>query len=497
MDALAKPRGLGTRRLICPSRERADDRNSAPTVVAERKGRDVSTREHPLAVELVAALGANSVLQDDAQIAPYRHDRSPYPGIDPGIVVTPGSIDEFSQVLRIANRSRNPVVVRGGGFSMTGFLPQPPGQAVVLDTRRLNRVLDIDEENMTVTAEAGVIMSELDSQVAARGFHVQTVGVPIQFTTLGGVLSGVIGGGLPGDVSIHGSTGRQVVGLNVLLADGSLLQTNAGGANVHRSASSLPGGDGPFLTGVFLGDGGSLGVKVEATLQITPAAAYDAAGQWVFADLDSVWRVMGQLAAIRETAYSGISVAEGPPWAMSFSVRASSPELLAAHVSTVERVFETCGGRLDQTNTNAVPDREWFVNVDRAVASFMFGRAQFREAYQRIRAMLDEVMRERRLADLGIGIKIYIYSHTRHAIFTSLSILFEKTVPESQTQAVALATETYELVVALGGYPEPHQGAASRIIARSWSPTYRRVFLGLKSTVDPNNILNPGLWEAD
>jgi FAD/FMN-containing dehydrogenase len=457
----------------------------------------MSTRVHPLAAELVAALGANNVLQDDAQITPYRRDRSPYPEIDPGIVVTPGSIDETSQVLQIANRSRNPVIVRGGGFSMTGFLPQPPGQAIVLDTRRLNRVLDIDEENMTVTAEAGVIMSDLDACVAARGCDVQTVGVPIQFTTLGGVLSGVIGGGLPSDVSISGSTGRQVVGLKVLLADGSLLQTNAGGANVHRAASSLPGGDGPFLTGVFIGDGGSLGVKVEATLQITPAAPHDAEGQWVFADLDSVWRALGQLAAIRETPYSGIGVAEGPPWVMNVNVRASSPELLAAHVATVERVLKACGGKPDQTDTNAVPDREWFVNVDRAVASFMLGRAQFREAYPRIRTMLDEAMRERRLADLGIGIKIYIYSHTRHAIFTSISILFEPTVPESQTQAVALATETYELVVALGGYPEPHQGVASQIMARAWSPTYRRVFLGLKAAVDPHNILNPGLWGVD
>jgi FAD/FMN-containing dehydrogenase len=457
----------------------------------------LTTREHPLAAELVSALGANNVLQDDAQIAPYRRDRSPYPEIDPGVVVTPGSVDEISKVLQIANNSRSPVVVRGGGFSMTGFLPQPPGQAIVLDTRRLNRVLDIDEENMTVTAEAGVMMSELDARVSACGFDVQTVGVPIQHTTLGGVLSGVVGGGLPGDVSVSGLTGRQVVGFGVVLPDGTLLQTNAGGANVHRAASSLPGGDGPFLTGVFIGDGGSLGVKVEATLQITPAAPHDATGQWLFGDLDSVWRALGTLAAIRETPYAGIGVAEGLPWALNFTVRASNPELLASRVRGIEHVLESCGGRPDRSGASAVPSRDWFVNADRAVVAFIFGRAQFLEAYQRIRAMLDETMRERRLADLGIGVKIYIYSHTRHAIYTSISILFERSVPGSQAQAVSLATETYELVVALGGYPEPHQGVASQIIARAWSPAYRRIFLGLKSALDPNNILNPGLWGAD
>jgi FAD/FMN-containing dehydrogenase len=452
---------------------------------------------HPLAAQLVSILGASNVLQDDAEIAPYRHDRSPYPEIDPGLVVKPGSIDEISRVLALANDSRHPVIVRGGGFSMTGFLPPPPRQAIVLDTRRLNQVLDIDEENLTVTAEAGVIMSDLDARVAARSFEVQTVGVPIQHTTLGGVLSGVVGGGLPSDLSVSGATGRQVIGLKVVLADGSVLQTNAGGANIHRAASAIPGGDGPFLTGLFIGDGGSLGVKVEATLQMTPAAPHVVSGQWLFADFDSVWRALGELAAIRETPYASIGIAADPPWALSFTLRASNPEILAAHTRGVERVRAACGGQPDQVDTGAVPDLDWYVNVDRAVVAFIFGRAQFRAAFQRLRTMLDERIRERGLADLGIEVRIYLYPYTRHAVYASVSVLFQPTVPGSQEQAVALATEAYELVVALGGYLEPHQGVASRLIARGWSPTYRRVFHGLKSAFDPNRILNPGLWEVD
>jgi FAD/FMN-containing dehydrogenase len=379
---------------------------------------------------------------------------------------------------------------------MTGFLQSAPRQAILLDTRRLNRVFEIDEVNMTVTAEAGVIVGDLDAQVTARGFEVKTVGVPIEYTTLGGVLSGVVGGGLPRDAET-GATGRQLVSLKVVLADGSVLQTNAAGANINRTASAIAGGDGPFVTGLFVGDGGSLGVKVEATLQITPAAPHHASGQWLFEDLDSVWRALGQLAAIRDVPYTGIGVAEGPPWGMNFSARASSPELLASHVRCVEAVLDESGGRPDPSDTPAVPGREWFISVDRAVVSFIFGRAQFLEAFARIRALLDDRIRERHLSDVGIGVKIYLYPHTRHAIFTSISILFDRSVPESRPKAVVLATEAYEFVVALGGYLEPHQGLASRIIAGAWSPTYRRVFLGLKSALDPNHILNPGLWGVD
>ena len=451
---------------------------------------------HPLAADLVAALGAKNVLQDEDAIGSYRGNRSPFPEIDPGVVVMPGSADEIAKVLQLANSRLNPVIVRGNGFSMTGFVNGAPQRAIILDTRRLGRVLEINEQNMTVTAEAGVIMSELEAQVAARGFEVQTVGVPPQFVTLGGVLSGVVGGGLPRDTSI-GTTGRQVVGLKVVLPDGSLVSTNAGGGNVNRAASSIAGGDGPFITGLFVGDGGSLGVKVEATLQITPPAAHVASAQWLLEDFDAVWRALRQIAEILEIPYSGIGIAEGPPWAVTYTARASSPDRLASNVRILERVFEECGGRPDRPGVSAIPTREWFVSVDRAIVAFIFGRADFREAFSQVRSMLDERIRERRLAALGIAVRAFIYPHTRHAIFASLSILYDRAKPGGQTNAVALATEAYNLAIGLGGYLEAQQGHASRIIAQAWSPSYRRLFLGLKSAVDPNHILNPGLWGVD
>jgi FAD/FMN-containing dehydrogenase len=288
-----------------------------------------------------------------------------------------------------------------------------------------------------------------------------------------------------------------MVGLKVLLADGTLVQTSAGGANVNRRGSAIPGGDGPFLTGIFLGDGGSLGVKVEATLQITPAAPHVASAQWHFADLDSVWQALAQLAAIRETPYTGIGVAEGPPWILNFTTRASDPVLVDSYVRRIERVLAACGGQPKPADPTAVPNREWFINVDRAVVAFIFGRSAFLEAFKRIRTRLAERIRERRLSDVGIGLKVVIYPHTRHAMYTSVSIVFDRNVQGGRARAVELATETYEHIVALGGYLEPQQGVASRVIAQSWSPAYCRVFQGLKSALDPNNILNPGLWGVD
>jgi FAD/FMN-containing dehydrogenase len=127
----------------------------------------------------------------------------------------------------------------------------------------------------------------------------------------------------------------------------------------------------------------------------------------------------------------------------------------------------------------------------------MFGRAQFIEAFERIRTMVHSSVRERGMADLGVEVKTYIYPYTRHGIYATISIIYDPAVPGGRASTVELATQVYELVVALGGYLEPQQGVASRIIARAWSPSYRQLFVGLKSALDPNKILNPGLWDVD
>ena len=126
----------------------------------------MSAARHVLHNELASIVGGENVLGED--FSAYVQDKSPFPQITPGIVVRPGSIDETSAVMALANRTRTPVTTRGGGFSLTGFLQS--GESIVLDTKRMNRVVEIDEINMTVTAECGIIMKDLHDQCAARGF---------------------------------------------------------------------------------------------------------------------------------------------------------------------------------------------------------------------------------------------------------------------------------------------------------------------------------------
>jgi hypothetical protein len=81
--------------------------------------------------------------------------------------------------------------------------------------RQMNRLIEIDDVNMTATAEAGIINSELAAACESRGFQVHTASVPVRYTTLGGVLSGVVGGGIPHGLQAHGLDNQFLLGLKI------------------------------------------------------------------------------------------------------------------------------------------------------------------------------------------------------------------------------------------------------------------------------------------
>lgn len=240
----------------------------------------------------------------------------------------------------------------------------------MLDTRRLNRII-VDEVDMTVTAQCGVILSDLQDAVGERGFECQTVAVPQRYTTLGDVLSGVVGGGLPREMPTRGGTGQFVLGLTVVLPDGTLVKTNAGGSNVHRTRSVVSATDGPTLTQLFIGDGGLLGVKVEATLRLLPIAPHMDAGAWMFDELDQAWQALVDLTSFRELPYSTVTVAGDPPWSFTYGVRAGDPALIPQRTELIRRTLAARGGREDDAEqveyalAGLKADAEWAKRVHR------------------------------------------------------------------------------------------------------------------------------------
>jgi glycolate oxidase len=198
------------------------------------------------------------LLTDVADRESYRLDETAYleAGL-PGAVALPASTDEVAALMRLAARHRVPVVPRGAGTGLSGGAAGIEG-ALTIALTRMNRILEIDRDNLCVITQPGVINAELKAAVAKEGLFYPPDPASYESCSIGGNL-GTNAGGLC--CVKYGQTRDWVLGLEVVLADGSVIRT--GGRLVKDTA-------GYSLTHLIVGSQGTLGIVTEATLRLRP-----------------------------------------------------------------------------------------------------------------------------------------------------------------------------------------------------------------------------------
>ncbi len=217
--------------------------------------------------ELGVLLGSGGLLTDEARRREYSADVYSA-GRTCAAVARPANRETLAETVRLLSSAGYAIIPRGGGLTYTGGYTPPHERSVVLDTSCLDRIVEVAAEDMFVTVEAGVTWKRIHEALAPLGLRLPFFG------TFSGARA-TVGGGLSNGALFHGTarygTGADgVLGLEVVLADGSTLRTGQaafGGRPFYRTY-------GPDLTGLFLHDSGSLGVKVEATLRIIRAPGH-------------------------------------------------------------------------------------------------------------------------------------------------------------------------------------------------------------------------------
>lgn len=216
--------------------------------------------EHPALAALRAALGdALSTRPDELEAV-----RADYSGLRrdgmPLAIAHARSIDDVQSALRIASEHRLPVVPRGAGTGLTGGAMGGAGE-LVLSTARMNRILEISPADQLAVVEPGVINAELNTALEPHGLFFAPDPASRAISTIGGNIATNAGGLL---CAKYGVTREAVLGLKVVLADGTLLELG------HRTVKGVTGLD---LTALMIGSEGTLGVVVEATVRLLPLPA--------------------------------------------------------------------------------------------------------------------------------------------------------------------------------------------------------------------------------
>jgi len=204
-------------------------------------------------------VGADHVLTEKEDLFCYTFDafftqnKTPLPGV----VVLPGTTAEVSEIVKLANAENIPVVPRGAGSNLTGG-SLPLTDCIVMQLTRMNRILEIDKRNMVAIVEPGVITAAFQEALKKQDLFYPPDPSSLGFSTMGGNVAECAGG--PHGVK-YGVTRDYVLGLEVVLADGSVINTGS------QTMKSVAGYD---LTHLFTGSEGTLGIVTKIIVKILP-----------------------------------------------------------------------------------------------------------------------------------------------------------------------------------------------------------------------------------
>jgi glycolate oxidase len=208
--------------------------------------------------ELTAVMGNGSIETDPDILETYSRDETADAVFMPDILVRAENSEEVSTVLRICNEMGVPVVPRGAGSGVTGgALPVHGG--LVLSLEKMNRILEIDTENMVAVVEPGVITGELQKAVLQEGLLYPPDPASLDICSIGGNVAENAGG--PRAVK-YGTTKEYILGLEFVTPDGTIMNT---GGKIVKDVT------GYNLAGIIIGSEGTLAVVTKIYLKLIPA----------------------------------------------------------------------------------------------------------------------------------------------------------------------------------------------------------------------------------
>ncbi len=427
----------------------------------------------------------------------YRLDETAYLAAGlPGAVALPETTEEVAGLLRLASRHGVAVVPRGAGTGLSGGAAGIEG-ALTIALMRMDRILEIDAANLCIVTQPGVINATLKAAVAAEGLFYPPDPASYESCSIGGNL-GTNAGGLC--CVKYGQTRDSVLGLEVVLADGTVIRT--GGRNVKDVA-------GYSLTHLFVGSQGTLGIITEATLRLRPAPGPRSTLLAFFDTLDAAGEAVAGMTAAglvpvtlelmdRETIravedwhHLGLDTEA----AAMLMVESDAPGPGAAsELDAAERACVAAGGRSLVRATDPV-EAEWLRQARRLAL-----RALERQGTVRMedvgvpRARVPDLLRAIERITVAHGVRCATFGHAGDGNLHP-NFIFDRDDPDAAALTHRVRDEIFRAALDLGGTVTAEHGIGAA--RREWLPIQHgegavAVMRAIKVALDPQGILNPG-----
>jgi len=464
-----------------------------------------------IAQQLRTIVGEGYVIFDDPErLEPFSRDEVPDKSYRrmPEAVVRPGSAAEIAAIMKLANRQRIPVTPRGAGSGLSGGAVPAHG-GIVLLTDRLNRILDIDPLNMTITLEPGVITNEINPAVRHLGLCYAGYPMSLETCFIGGNVAENAGGA---KALKYGVTARYVLGLEIVTPTGDIVEL---GGKLIKDVT------GYNLIGLMVGSEGTLAVFTKIILKLLPLPKASVDLLALFPTVDGAIAAVPRMLTESGLTPTSIEFIDGASAATAcrylnetFDYQNAGAMLLLtvdgpSH-EQVQREYEAVGEACLRFGASEVyvgdnkttSERLWRVRKTIPEAFAAMGEHQGNEdlvvpmaAIGQLVAGMKELERKYRVAIPAYGHAGDGNIHTR--------IVKSPDVPADRWRELIpnVLGELYELAARLGGRISGEHGIGhkrKKFMPMFVSPEYLTLCRAVKRALDPNNILNPGkIFDAE
>jgi glycolate dehydrogenase FAD-linked subunit len=450
-----------------------------------------------LLTAIQAALPGLRLLTDETDREAYRNDETAYlhAGL-PLAVALPESTAEVSTLVRLAAEHRIPVVPRGAGSGLSGGAAGIDGGMTIALTR-MNRVLEIDRQNLVVVTQPGILNADLKARVAEVGLFYAPDPASYEICSIGGNL-GTNAGGLC--CVKYGQTRDSVLGLEVVLADGRVIRT--GGRNVKDVA-------GYALTHLFVGSQGTLGIITEATLRLhvappprstmlaffpSLAASGEAVAAIIAAGLHPVTLELLDQQTIRAVD-DAFQLGLDREAASMLLVESDLPA--AAAGAELDAAVAACegAGAASIVRAEDPTEADWLRQARRLALRALEKQGTVRmEDVGVPRGRVPELLVEIQAAADRHGVRVATFGHAGDGNLHP-NFIFDHDDPRAAELTETVRDEIFAAALALGGTVTAEHGiglSRREALVDQVGPDVIEVMRTIKDALDPLGILNPG-----
>lgn len=446
--------------------------------------------------KLRIAIGEKYVYTDLERLEAYNFDGTE-PRYLPDLVVEPETTEQISELMKLATHYRIPVIPRGAATGLSGGALAIQG-GIILSLLRMNKILEIDDVNMIASVQPGVINLHLHEAVEARGLYYPPDPASYETSSIGGNIAEDAGGP---HCYKYGTTRDYVLGLKVVLPDGTILNTGV------KTRKGVVGYD---LTNLVIGSEGTLAIVTEAHLKLIPLPAKIISMLTFFPDIDSLVAML-----------SGITQNRIMPAALEFldpacvelirnripiNIPRNSASLLIIDLDgepgelerQIEIVGETCleHGAVDVLIADSSTRRKGLWDVRRKLRDLIKEGNKFKRAEDVTVPIgkIPELIEGCGKISQRFGLKNYNFGHLGDGN-VHVNLVHPEKNDQIIKQAEQAAEEIFRLALRFEGTISGEHGIGitkQPFLTMELSERSIKIQQEIKKVFDPLNILNPG-----